>query len=316
MTAQLQLPAVLQDSAAVAPRALASFFDWNVLLPKLVQTALVLIVAIIFYRVVRLSLRRLVEREFDEEDPIEKRLRQQRANTIASLLANVAFVVITAITILTVLSAFVPIGPMLASVGVLGLAVSFGAQTLVKDIIAGTFMLVEGQFAVGDVLRLGDVSGQVERVTLRTTILRDLYGVVHIVPNGEITRVSNLTKTWSRAVLDIGVAYKEDVDRVIDVLRDVCAEFRRDAGWGPRLLEEPQVMGVESLADSAVVIRIGGRTLPQQQFDVARELRRRIKNRFDREGFEIPFPHVTLYWGQGQQPVMSPAPAQDAAHLT
>jgi small conductance mechanosensitive channel len=318
MIPQLRLPAVLQDSTAFLQGARNVILQWEVLLPRLIQTALVILVAIIGYRLLKIFLRRLVEREYDEEDPVEKRLRQQRAQTIAGLLQNVGLVVISAITVLTVLSAFVPIGPMLASVGVLGLAVSFGAQSLVKDIITGTFMLVEGQFAVGDIVRLGDVSGQVERVTLRTTVLRDLHGVVHTVPNGEITRVSNMTKAWSRAVLDVGVAYKENIDHVIDVLKSLGTEFRRDPDWGARLLEEPQVMGVESLGDSAVVIRMAARTLPQQQFDVARELRRRIKNRFDQEGIEIPFPHVTVYWGQGQQPGMIPAPAHDdaAAHLS
>jgi small conductance mechanosensitive channel len=237
MIAQLRLPAVLQDSTGIVQDAREVFLQWEILIPRLVQTAFVVLVAVAGYRILKLFLRRLVERKFDDEDPIERRLLQQRSQTIAGLLQNVALVVITAITILTVLSVFVPIGPMLASVGVLGLAVSFGAQSLVKDIITGTFMLVEGQFAVGDIVRLGDVSGQVERVTLRTTVLRDLHGVVHTVPNGEITRVSNLTKAWSRAVLDIGVAYRENVDHVIQVLKDVGSDFRRDSDWGARLLE-------------------------------------------------------------------------------
>ncbi len=313
MMAQPRLPAVLQDSTAATLDPVAILLDWNALLPRLVQTAIVILIAILAYRVIKVFVRKLVEREVDEEDPVAKRSRQQRTHTLASLLENFALVVITAITILTVLSAFIPIGPILASVGVLGLAVSFGAQSLVKDVITGTFMLVEGQFAIGDLVRLGDVSGEVERTTLRTTVLRDLHGVVHIVPNGEITRVSNLTKSWSRAVLDIGVAYKEDVDHVMAVLDDVCAEFRRDPEWGALLLEQPEVMGVESLGDSAVVVRIAGRTLPQQQFPVTREMRRRIKNRFDQEGIELPFPHVTLYWGKDQKPAGATDSAQDAA---
>jgi small conductance mechanosensitive channel len=203
---------------------------------------------------------------------------------------------------LMVLGTFMDIGPLLASVGVLGLAISFGAQSLVKDVISGTFMLLEGQFGIGDVVRVTDVSGQVEKITLRTTVLRDSQGVVHIIPNGEITRVSNLTKTWSRAVLDVGVAYKEDVDRVIAVLDELGREFHADPEWGALLVEEPLVLGVEDLGDSAVVIRVSARTLPEKQWDVAREWRRRIKKRFDRENIEIPFPHLTFYWGQGQMP--------------
>jgi small conductance mechanosensitive channel len=244
----------------------------------------------------------MVERQFDDEDPVGRRLRLQRAHTLASLLGSVAFVVIATITGLTVLDNFLDIGPLLASVGVLGLAVSFGAQSLVKDVITGTFMLLESQFGVGDIVRISDVSGQVERITLRTTTLRDLHGVVHIVPNGEITRVSNLTKSWSKAVLDIGVAYRESVDRVIELLRGIVEEFHQDDEWSDRVLEPPEVLGVQELADSAVIIRVSIKTLPQEQFGVSRELRRRIKNRFDEEGVEIPFPHMTFYWGDGQMP--------------
>jgi small conductance mechanosensitive channel len=219
-------------------------------------------------------------------------------------------VVIVTIAGLTVLSSFIDIGPVLASVGVLGLAISFGAQSLVKDVITGTFLLLEGQFAVGDVVRIADVSGKIERITLRTTVLRDLHGTVHTVPNGSISRVSNLTKSWSRAVLDIGVAYKEDVDRVIEVMRDIGREFHADPEWKKLLLGEPEVLGIDSLGDSAVVIRMVVQTLPQEQFPVGRELRRRVKNRFDNENIEIPFPHVSVYWGEGQKPLAPDEPAE------
>ena len=291
------------ERAVAAGRAL---LDWDVLLPRLVpallEVGVILLVAFGFYRLLRGIIRRLIAREIEEEDPVVKRLREQRAHTLGSLLGSFAAVVVVTITILTILGLFMDIGPLLASVGVLGLAVSFGAQSLVKDVISGTFMLLEGQFGIGDVVRIGDVSGLVEKITLRTTILRDVQGVVHIIPNGEITRVSNLTKTWSRAVLDVGVAYKEDVDRVMEVMRDLGRAFHADPEWGPLLVEEPQVPGVEQLADSAVVIRMVAKTLPLKQWDVARELRRRIKNRFDAEGIEIPFPHLTFYWGDHQIP--------------
>jgi len=186
---------------------------------------------------------------------------------------------------------------------VLGLAVSFGAQSLVKDIISGTFMLLEGQFGIGDVIAVGDASGAVEKITLRTTVLRDIRGAVHIIPNGEITRVTNLTKAWSRAVLDIGVSYREDVDHVIAVLREEGERLHLDPEWRPLLLDPPEVPGVESFADAAVVIRMLARTLPEKQWDVARELRRRIKIRFAAEGIEIPAPHVSVHWAEGQAPL-------------
>ncbi|HSJ14077.1 MAG TPA: mechanosensitive ion channel family protein [Longimicrobiales bacterium] len=278
--------------------------DWDALVPQLVEVAVIITFAMLFYRLIRGIIRRVIEKEVEDDDPIAKRLRQQRVHTVGGLLANITAVVLVIVTALTILGTFgVSIAPILASVGVLGLAVSFGAQSLVKDVISGTFMLLEGQFGIGDVVRLGDAAGVVEKITLRTTVLRDLQGIVHIIPNGEITRVSNMTKAWSRAVLDIGVAYKEDVDRVIAVLRNEGERFHTDPEFGQLLLEPPQVLGVDSFADSAVVIRMVAKTLPMKQWDVARELRRRIKKRFDAEGIEIPFPHVTFYWGEGQAQV-------------
>jgi moderate conductance mechanosensitive channel len=285
--------------------------QWEVLLPRAMKIVLVVFIAIIAYRLVTVLIRKLLQREIDEEDPLVKRLREQRAQTLASLLGNVAAVSVFVVATLTILDIMLEnIGPILASFGIIGLAFSFGAQSLVKDVISGTFMLIEGQFGVGDVVKVSDVSGLVEKITLRTTVLRDIEGAVHIVPNGEITRVTNMTKAWSRAVLHIGVAYREDADRVMDVLRDLLRDFQADPEWGPLLLEEPVVPGIESFGESSINIRIMAKTLPLKQWDVSRELRRRIKRRFDEEGIEIPFPHVTFYWGAGQ------APASGATHHT
>lgn len=291
----------LADSAAQTAPA----FNWREALQweTIVKIAAVIVIALVVYRIVRILIHRLLQREIEEEDPLVRRLREQRAQTIGSLLGSVALVSIVIVVALTILDILLEnTGPILASFGIIGLAFSFGAQSLVKDVISGTFMLMEGQFGIGDVIRVSDVSGAVERITLRTTILRDVEGVVHIIPNGEITRVSNLTKAWSQAVLNIGVAYREDVDHVMDVLKDLLADFYADPEWRALLLEEPTVPGVDNLAESAVIIRIMARTLPLKQWEVARELRRRIKNRFDREGIEIPFPHRTLYWGSDQTP--------------
>lgn len=302
MIAQVPAQQVADSAQAIARTAWGEIVDWTAYIDDAIQVALIIAVAFIAYRLLRLIIGRLVSRNIEEEDPVVKRLREQRAQTLGSLLTNVALIVVVTITALTVLDTFLDIGPILASVGVLGLAVSFGAQSLVKDVISGTFMLLEGQFGIGDVVRIGDTSGLVERITLRTTILRDLHGVVHIIPNGTIERVSNLTKTWSRAVLDIGVAYKEDVDGVIAVLRETGEAFHKDEEWGALLVEPPDVLGVEQFADSSVVIRMTAKTLPLKQWEVARELRRRIKKRFDAEGIEIPFPHVSFYWGENQLP--------------
>jgi moderate conductance mechanosensitive channel len=290
------------DSPALRTRFSWSDLGWDVVLQSLGKTLLVVVVSFVAYRLVKLLVRRIVSHEIDAEDPIVKRLREQRAQTLGGLLNNVALVLIVTFASLTILNLFVQIGPLLAGVGVAGLAISFGAQSLVKDVISGTFILIEGQFGIGDVVRIGDTDGLVEKITLRTTSLRDGEGVVHIIPNGEITKVSNLTKTWSRSVIDVGVAYREDVDRVIRVLIAIGNEFHMDAVWGELLLDPPEVLGVQALGDSAVVVRMQAKTLPLKQWEVGRELRRRIKNRFDAENIEIPFPHVKVYWGEKQAP--------------
>ena len=296
---QLRLPTQTetQRSTAIDWNAI---FDREVLVTAFIKAGVILVLAFVGYRLIKLLTRRL-NRDIDEEDPVVKRLREQRARTLGSLLNNIALVVISVVAMIMIIRAFgIDVGPLLAAAGVVGLAVSFGAQSLVKDVISGTFILIEGQYGIGDVIRIGDTAGMVEKITLRTTVLRDLHGIVHIFPNGQIDRVSNLTKTWSRTVLDIGVAYREDVDRVIAVLRELGAELRGDPQWGPLLIDDPEVLGVESFGDSAVTIRMTAKTIPLKQWEVARELRRRIKKRFDAEGIEIPFPHLTFYWGEGQ----------------
>ncbi len=253
----------------------------------------VLVLMVVANRLLRVLTRR-IERAVDDGDSTTLTERQQRGRTLAQLANSVGVVAIGLAGGLTILNVFVPIAPLLAGVGVAGLAISFGAQSLVKDVIAGFFLLMEDQFHVGDIIEVDGVGGVVERLTLRVVTLRDVRGVVHIIPNGSITRVSNKTRGWSRAVLDISVAYREDVDRVIAVMREVAGELWRDEEWKARLVEEPGIWGVEALGDSSVDIRLVATTQPGKQWEVAREVRRRIKNRFDREHIVIPFPQRTL----------------------
>ena len=295
-----------RDSLAAQLEAVRDFrfvdaIAWPELIADGIRIILIVLLAFGTYRILKIFTARL-QREVDEPDLSRKRLREQRAHTVASLLNNVGMITIVVLAFLMILGTFMPIGPLLAGVGVLGLAVSFGAQSLVKDLISGGFMLVEGQFAVGDVVRVKETAGMVEKITLRTIVLRDIQGVVHIIPNGTVETLSNLTKSWSRAVLEIGVAYKEDVDRVMEVMKEEALKLYADPEWEPLIVEEPIVPGVERFDDSAVTIRVSFKTLPLKQWDVARQYRRRIKNRFDAEGIEIPFPHRTLYWGAGEGP--------------
>lgn len=273
--------------------------DLGVVLVRAIQIAGIVALAYLGYRLLKLLTRR-IEKAVEDDDPATVSEREQRAKTLAQLLNSVGAVAISIAAGLTILNLFVAIGPLLAGVGVVGLAISFGAQSLVKDVINGFFILLENQFGVGDVVEINGVGGVVEKLTMRVVMLRDLEGVLHVIPNGSITMVSNRTRGWSRTVLDVGVAYKEDVDHVIAVIRDVARKFWSDPQWKDQLVEEPAVWGVEALADSSVNIRLVATTRPGSQWNVGRELRRRIKNRFDEEGIEIPFPQRTLHLGDSE----------------
>jgi small conductance mechanosensitive channel len=229
-----------------------------------------------------------------------------RAATIRNVIESAAQITLITLLVIFALGEFgAPIGPLLAGVGVLGLAISFGAQSLVKDIINGFFITIEDQYGVGDVViigGLGGLGGLVESVNLRITTLRDLEGRVHIIPNGQVDRVTVMSKEWSRALLDIEVAYKTDLQQALDTLRDEATRLYDDAEWRWRIMDPPEVLGVERFGNSGITLRLMFKTLPKEQWAVAREFRRRIKARFDQDGIEIPFPHVTFYWGEGQMP--------------
>ena len=196
----------------------------------------------------------------------------------------------------------VEIAPFLASAGIVGLAVGFGGQNLVRDVISGFFIILENQIRVGDVAIINGTGGLVEEINFRTIILRDLGGVVHIFPNGAVTTLSNLTKEWSAYVFEIGVAYRENTDAVVLILAEVGRKLKEDAIFGPMILEEPEIFGVDKLDNSSVVIKGRIKTVPIQQWAVGREFLRRVKLAFDAKGIEIPFPHQTLYFGEASKP--------------
>ena len=270
------------------------------------------VLAWLAYRVVRLAAIR-IERAVDDGDDSVTTLRERRGKTISQLLRSMGRVVIYAIALLLTFNIFIDIGPILAGAGILGLAVSFGAQSLVKDVISGFFILFENQFAIGDVIEAGGKSGVVEKMSMRVVVLRDIQGAMHIIPNGEIKVVSNLTRGWSRAVVDVGVGYEEDVDRALGVVRDEAASFSTDPEWTSQLDGPVEVPGIESLGDSAMVIRSLIRTQPGSQWAAAREYRRRLKLRFDREGIEIPFPQRKVHVQVDENPHDSRLKAAGAA---
>lgn len=244
--------------------------------------------------------RKIVER--GGLSPADGVKRRRTMTSIVKFSINTLIVMVATITILH--ETGVDIKPLLAGAGIAGIVIGLGTQNLMRDVLAGMFVLIEHQYDVDDWVTIAGVTGRVEKVTLRMTQLRDFDGNVHFVPNGQAAVVTNLTKEWSRAKLDVGVAYKEDVDRVIEVLKEIGDEMRSDPEWRKFLLEPMEVPGVQLLGESSVDIRIFFKTVPEEKWKVARELRRRIKNRFDAEGIEIPFPHRTLYVGTGESGVL------------
>lgn len=264
------------------------------LMRKLLQVIFIWLFAYLAMRAVDLIARR-IEMAVDDGDESTFSEREQRGHTISQLLRSVGRVALFAFAVLLTLNAFIDIGPLLAGAGILGLAISFGAQSLVKDVISGFFYLVEGQFAMGDVIEVAGRTGVVERMTLRLVVLRDAHGTVHMVPNGQITTVSNMTRKWSRAVVDVGIGYGTAVDRALAVFSDEATRFAQDPDWHSKFDGDPEVVGVSGFGESALTIRTLLRTQPGQQWAVGREFRRRIKNRLDEEGIELPFPQRTVH---------------------
>ncbi len=224
---------------------------------------------------------------------------KKRAETLSGVVRNVFVVMIWTIAIMVALSEVgIEIGPILAAAGIVGLAVGFGAQDLVKDVINGFFILLEDQIRVGDVVQIAGKAGLVEKVNLKMTILRDLQGHVHFIPNGSIDTVTNMTKEFSFYLFEFGVAYREDVDHVIEVIKQVDEDIRNDEDFKNEILEPIEILGLDKFADSAIIIKARIKTMPIKQWHVGREFNRRIKKAFDEKDIEIPFPHLTLYMGQ------------------
>jgi moderate conductance mechanosensitive channel len=264
-------------------------------------------VLLIMLRVNRLLFRRLNKllvsraRKYHDEESNES---EKRINTLTGILKGLGRIFIWMIFGMIILRRLgLDIAPLLAGAGILGLAVGFGAQELVRDFISGFFILLENQIREGDVVRINGTAGLVERIELRTTTLRDVDGIVHIFQNGKINDISNLTKEWSAISFDIGVAYKENTDRVMEVMKEVGGLVSNDSNFSDMILEPIEVMGLDNFGDSAIIIKARIKTKPGSQWVVGREYRRRLKEAFDREGIEIPFPHITLFWGTDSQPL-------------
>jgi len=270
------------------------------------QILFIIISFTIFYFILKLILRKsedLVRRRIEKkkEFPTEA---IKRVDTLFRIFSKVIYILLVGLAVTIILGALgINIGPILTAVGVFGLAISFGAQNLVRDIISGIFMLVENQVRKGDVAIVNGTGGLVESVNLRTIVLRDLKGVVHIFPNGTINTLSNMTRDWSAMTFDIGVAYKEDPDKVIAVMEEVAEELRKDEQYSNDILEPLEIFGVDDFGDSAVVIKARFKTKPIRQWAVGREYKKRLKKAFDKNNIEIPFPHRSFYFGEASKPL-------------
>lgn len=273
--------------------------EWAALLQGSLRITVVLFVWWLLSRLVRLALNRTESRllrDASADRPLSMEDRK-RVETLVRLLRQVVnvFLFVT-LALVMLMQLGIAVGPILASAGVVGIAVGFGAQSLVRDIITGFFFVIENQVRVGDVATLNGTGGVVEAMTLRTIVLRDLSGVVHVFPNGTVNTLSNATRGWSAYVFDIGIAYKEDPDAAIAVIRDTAMALRDDPHFGEKIIAEPEIFGVDKLDDSAVIIRGRLKTHPIMQWEVGREFLKRVKVALDRAGIEIPFPHRTLYF--------------------
>jgi len=258
------------------------------------------IAATVLNRMIRMFREHISQRMGDAEQ-------QKRAATIGRVFRYIVSVVVSLMAGILILSELgVSIAPILGAAGVVGLAIGFGAQSLVKDYFTGFFILLENQLTTGDVVEIAGKSGLVEDVTLRFVRLRDYSGNVHYVPNNLITTVTNMSRGFAQAVVDVGIAYREDTDHVFEVMREVSREMRSDLAFESKILDDLEIAGVESWADSAVVLRCRFKVVPLEQWGVRREFLRRLKKAFDARGIEIPFPHVTIYAGTGKDGTAPP----------
>ncbi len=290
-------------SASFYEQITNKIIEWGVEnLPSLLLTVVIFFVAV---RLVKVSLRkfqkRMVAKISEEEETHEK---EKRVNTLIEIIRGVLVVTLWVIFLMIILQKLgVEIAPLLAGAGIAGLAIGFGAQELVRDAITGFFLLLENRIRAGDVCIINGQGGLVENINLRTVTLRDLSGVVHTFQNGKIDTMANMTKDWSARVFDIGVAYKEDVNQVIGIIKEVGKELKNDPAYSALINEDIEIFGLDNFGDSAVVIKARLKTKPGEQWVVGREFNRRLKYAFDNQGIEIPFPHQTIYWGDEINPL-------------
>ncbi len=263
----------------------------------------IILLSYLTYKATQAIIPRIIERSVTVRGK-GRRAREEiakRSHTLSTFLTSLIGAVVVIAAIFMILSEVgLDITPLLAGAGVIGIAIGFGAQSLIRDFLSGLFIILEDQYSKGDWVQIAGINGLVEEVNLRRTVLRDLDGIVHSIPNGEVKVASNFTKEWARVNLIIPVAYGEDLDHVTEIINRVGKELAQDETFGPMITKAPQVLRVDNFGDSAIDMKVLGETKPMRQWEIMGELRKRIKKAFDEEGIEIPWPHLKLYFGGSQ----------------
>lgn len=264
-----------------------------------IRIALIILITVFLLRLIRTLSKKLAGLLNNQELDIES---EKRAETLGLVIRHTLDVMLIAVAVITILGELgIAIGPILAAAGIVGVAVGFGSQSLIKDVINGFFILANDQIRVGDVVQVAGKSGAVEKVTLKMTVLRDISGNVHFVPNGVIDIVTNMTKEFSRYLFEIGITYSQDVDLAVDTIKKVDQSLREDPDYMNDILEPLEILGLDRFAESSVVIRARTTTRPGEQWRIGREFNRRLKVRFDENGIEFPFPTRTIYNVKGEE---------------
>ena len=280
--------------------------DWALWISGAARVLVILFIWWLAVRIIRRLFTALYHRLLENQQSGSLNEQHKRVETLTRLLRQGVFILLTAVMILLLLREIgLDIAPLLASAGVIGVAVGFGAQSLVKDVISGFFIILENQVRINDVVVINGTGGLVEQVNFRTLILRDLSGTKHVLPNGEIKSISNMTAEWSAYVFDIGVSYREDPNHVMQVMSEVGIQMRQSDEFKPYILDDFEIFGVDAFGDSAIIIKGRVRTVPIQQWAVGREYKKRLKIRFDQEGISIPFPQRDIHVIDGPEGLLS-----------
>lgn len=284
---------------------LSRFVQWVINVgPSILILIILLFITLKFLSILIRRLNKMLINRAKKNESLDTQEATKRIKTLLGILKGIGKVIVWAIFLMILFKKFgIDIGPILAGAGILGLAIGFGAQELVRDFISGFFILLENQLRAGDVAIINGTGGLVEKIELRTITLRDFSGVVHVIQNGKINTLSNMTKEWSAIVFDIGVAYKENVDEVIKVMQEVGEKMINDPEYKEKIKEPLEIFGLDKFDDSAIVIKARLKTVPGDQWSLGREYRKRLKKAFDEKGIEIPFPHTTVYWGEEIKPL-------------